>query len=908
MAERNLLCIEPDSDTVAEIRNALSPYGFGVESIPNGEEAIEWGRSNPVSLILLCVEPRKVGYAICNKLKRSPSLREIPLILISSEETQATFEQHRKLKAHADEYLLKPLDITELLAKVNRLVPLGEKQDAEEIHEADSGDIIIADEEIAAAAAAAAGEDSASGPSDIGHHASGHDNGQGNGEGHLGADGVADEDSEDVPTAVAVDAHALEMASSLEERPGDTSEQAVVDSQEMSPFQGETFDSETQAAFDALEAGSTEGGTPAIGSGSGDLVDLRSLWTDDDLPASLGWETPPKTLATPTSLPDPDGYRSGNTLGPELFAPASAEMGQSAGAGFAHSLSQDARQAATEALAHELPHHEPTQITSPDLSHALGAVTDEFEEAIDEIVDDVPPSPDEVENDEPLPFGDARTAPVSVLDDGRVRELEARGLELQARISSLEMERQTLRKELEESRERFNQTATFSKEREFLALREIINKKEKDILDLREDLDAKERQVLDHKDKIRELERARRDLEEKTLGFERSVVASTEKISELTGDREKSTEREKGLKARLDDAHIEIHKTRDEVEAMRKRMAQEEARARAETERVRVELESRIREIEDAHRLELGRFKDEQSAESAAVESARQAELVRLEAAHKAEVDILQRRLADEQAAAADRFSTEVARLRREHDKALTASKEEQGLQLTSERQAYEALTEAKERDHRNEILGMRRRHEEELTAAEERRQRDITEHEGRRVAELDSAEGRRRAELQGRDEEHHVRITEVERRHLTEKTELSERHRAEYDQALGRAARAEGELVARVQEIEQAYRRLAGFEADLDASRGELGDREVRLAQTRDRISELESKVTDYEEQIVRAYQRLRADEKTTEKARRALAVALALIDERASAQVSGTSSVKSGPVVVSEEAQQKT
>src|SRR5438309_9199133 len=124
MAERNLLCIEPDSDTVAEIRNALSPYGFGVESVPNGEEAIEWGRSHPTSLIILSVEPRKVGYAICNKLKRSPSLREIPLILISSEETQATFDQHKKLKSRAEEYLLKPFDAAELLAKAEPFLQL----------------------------------------------------------------------------------------------------------------------------------------------------------------------------------------------------------------------------------------------------------------------------------------------------------------------------------------------------------------------------------------------------------------------------------------------------------------------------------------------------------------------------------------------------------------------------------------------------------------------------------------------------------------------------------------------------------------------------------------------------------------------------------------------------------------
>ena len=62
------------------------------------------------------------------------------------------------------------------------------------------------------------------------------------------------------------------------------------------------------------------------------------------------------------------------------------------------------------------------------------------------------------------------------------------------------------------------------------------------------------------------------------------------------------------------------------------------------------------------------------------------------------------------------------------------------------------------------------------------------------------------------------------------------------------------------------------------------------KLAQQRDRIAELEAKVADYEDQIVRAFQRIRADDKTTEKTRRALAVALALLDERANAPAAPT------------------
>src|SRR5499427_3317455 len=122
MADRIALAIEPDTDTANQIRRLLEPKGFKVENISNGDEAIEWGRSNKPSLIILSVEPRKVGYAICNKLKRSPSLREVPLVLISSEETLATFEQHKKLKSRADEYLLKPLDVADLTAKLDALV------------------------------------------------------------------------------------------------------------------------------------------------------------------------------------------------------------------------------------------------------------------------------------------------------------------------------------------------------------------------------------------------------------------------------------------------------------------------------------------------------------------------------------------------------------------------------------------------------------------------------------------------------------------------------------------------------------------------------------------------------------------------------------------------------------------
>src|SRR5262245_34460240 len=271
MADRIALAIEPDNDTAKQIRRLLEPKGFKVEHIPNGDDAMEWGRTTKPSVIILSVEPRKVGYAISNKLRRSPSLREVPLVLISSEETLATFEQHKKLKSRADEYLLKPLEESVFVSKVAGLVGLGGGGGDDDVHELDAdSDIVLAEDE----------------------------------------DVIVETEDDEERTLLVGDSGV----------PKDASEERVNDTGPM-PFEGEKFDPETQAAFAALEAGGGEGTSK-----SDDMVDLRNLWSDDDLPPNLGWEQgPDKGGGQAEAEADADSYRTGETLGPELVdSPASA--------------------------------------------------------------------------------------------------------------------------------------------------------------------------------------------------------------------------------------------------------------------------------------------------------------------------------------------------------------------------------------------------------------------------------------------------------------------------------------------------------------------------------------------------------------------------------------------------------
>ena len=858
MAAHTLLCVEPDEATLAIIRGTLEPHGFRITNITNGEEAVAWGRQNLPALVIVSVEPRKVGYAICNKFKRSPELKDIPLILTSGEETPQQLEQHRKLKVKANEYLVKPFSPRDLLEKVREVFPfdngVGAFAAPQGNEEGEDEDILLSSEVL---------EELSIGDSDI----------------------VGGSDAEDVDEVI-VEAGDFE----------DESTQAI------SPQSLNVFDQETDAAFAAIALPAP---TPPPSGG-----DANAPWTVD--PA--GWDDEATSAAdireeevedALAKLTEPEATRGGLS-GRDLFA--STEMPTRA-------VTMDAAEpnahnifGANFGAAHEGDGDRKPTPKPPARSEAAAfASSNPFDD-------------DDGENPSPA-FGDAprsNTAEAPAFDtsagfdgpalgasessaaetaslrlelgrlqqqlEGAIAHNEKLAAELSAAADArgvLAGERDTLSREIDEIKSR-PQSAASARDREILNLREIINKKERDLLDFRDQLDARERQILDHKDRIRENERSRRDIEDKNLGLEKALMDTNERIEALTGDKQKSADRERVIKARLDDAHIEIQKAHDEVESLKKRAQITEDRLRGEMDRVRGELEGRILETEEAHRNEMAHAAEERANFDAAAEQEHREALARLRSTHAVELENTLRKASEEFTGLDERMQFELARTRKDHDKAVSSLKEEHALQLAAEREAHQGALEGKERDHRNEILGMRRRHEDELRASDERRQKELEEQDIRFKIELDATENRRRAELQARDEQHSVQVADMDRRHFEEKTKTSERHRSDMDDANARAARAEGDLAARTEELSEAHRRIAGIEADLDSTRADLRDRDVKLSQGNLRVAELETKTTQYEEQIMRSYQRLRSDDKVIEKAKRALAVALSLLEER--------------------------
>jgi CheY-like chemotaxis protein len=130
---KTVLLIESDTSFARDMSAALESKGFGVRTSSEGKEGVELARALRPDCVVLCVElPGLSGYSWCNRLKKDDVLKAIPLVITSSEATPETFEQHRKLKTRAEDYLIKPFLPATLVERVGALVGMPEALAAEE--------------------------------------------------------------------------------------------------------------------------------------------------------------------------------------------------------------------------------------------------------------------------------------------------------------------------------------------------------------------------------------------------------------------------------------------------------------------------------------------------------------------------------------------------------------------------------------------------------------------------------------------------------------------------------------------------------------------------------------------------------------------------------------------------------
>ncbi|MDN3550228.1 response regulator transcription factor [Mucilaginibacter aquaedulcis] len=113
---KKILIVDDEADIRDVVNYILTDEGYQVKELADGQNvdhAIEDSRPDVILLDVMLGDMD--GRDICRELKNAPETMAIPIIIVSA--THAGIDEGKG--CHADDYLLKPFDIEDLIQKVN---------------------------------------------------------------------------------------------------------------------------------------------------------------------------------------------------------------------------------------------------------------------------------------------------------------------------------------------------------------------------------------------------------------------------------------------------------------------------------------------------------------------------------------------------------------------------------------------------------------------------------------------------------------------------------------------------------------------------------------------------------------------------------------------------------------------
>jgi adenylate cyclase len=115
-----ILIVDDLPQNVRLLDAVLSPKGFRVATASSGAEALDvLDKEHPDLVLLDILMPGMDGYEVCRRIREDPVTAFLPVIMITASGEE---EKIRAIEAGADDFVSKPFDQAELLARVRSLV------------------------------------------------------------------------------------------------------------------------------------------------------------------------------------------------------------------------------------------------------------------------------------------------------------------------------------------------------------------------------------------------------------------------------------------------------------------------------------------------------------------------------------------------------------------------------------------------------------------------------------------------------------------------------------------------------------------------------------------------------------------------------------------------------------------
>jgi DNA-binding response OmpR family regulator len=113
--------IEDDADITFTTRVNLEREGFAVTTFRSGHEGLVGVQQGGFDFLILDLNlPDLDGFTICRELRRDPLTAKLPILMLTARTSEA--DRIMGLELGADDYLLKPFSVRELIARVGAIL------------------------------------------------------------------------------------------------------------------------------------------------------------------------------------------------------------------------------------------------------------------------------------------------------------------------------------------------------------------------------------------------------------------------------------------------------------------------------------------------------------------------------------------------------------------------------------------------------------------------------------------------------------------------------------------------------------------------------------------------------------------------------------------------------------------